>query len=116
MSISIYCDNKGCFKQNEALLDVEKNEVLCGECGKPITNVTSFIKVELKHQGQIKRFNKKQQAFSVRCPFCNKEACPKLTDKKELVCSVCDKNLEQKLNKPYLSTVKEFLNTHRPPS
>lgn len=116
MTISIYCDNKGCFKQNEALLNVDNDEVLCAECGKSITNVTVFMKTQLRASGQIKRFNKKQQTFSVKCPFCEKESCPKLAEKQGLVCSQCGESLEDKLSKPYVLMIKDVLKTHRPPS
>ena len=40
MPFIIQCDNKGCFKQTEALIDKDSNDVYCGECGEIINNVT----------------------------------------------------------------------------
>ena len=63
------CTKKGCMQKTEAKLDVEKNEVICAECGSVIENITPFTKKALKSAGQILRsVNKKP--FQVMCPNC----------------------------------------------
>ena len=108
---SIYCDNKGCGKQQEPMLDLDTNEVICSECGKPIKCVTQFAKVQMRALGQIKRSGDRQKAFSVKCPHCEKEGQPKCGDGDKLLCSICGKELDH-LSKPYKSAVLEYLRTH----
>jgi len=93
MSFRIYCDNKGCFKDNEALYDVASNEVHCAECGKKITNITSFAVNQMKSMGQIKRDDKKAQAFSMKCLSCKRMTTPKIKKDKAL-CALCGESLD----------------------
>ena len=64
----INCNNKGCMKTSEALLDVKTMEVMCQECGKPITNISEPMRRTLKSNGQIIREAKK--AFMMHCRQC----------------------------------------------
>lgn len=89
MPFMIQCDNKGCFKQSEALLSVDDNNVICGECGKSIKNVTHFAKVQLKTIGQTTKANKPSKAFSVLCKICNKNDQPKIMNGK-VICAHCN--------------------------
>jgi len=112
----VYCDNKGCGKHQEPKLDLETNEAICAECGEPIKSVTEFAKTQMRALGQIRRDDKRQQAFAVKCDKCNTEGPPKLikVDKEDkLVCFKCGKELD-KLSAPYRQTVLEFLRTQRP--
>jgi len=108
MGFLTYCDNKGCSKQQEPLLNLETNEVECTECGKSIKSITVFAKAQMKGLGQIKRDEQKKQAFSVQCRFCKKENAPKLDQDKKILCSVCNKHLDY-LTAPYAHAVRQFL-------
>ena len=66
----IDCTTKGCLKKSEAKLDVEKDQVICDECGNPIDNITKFTKKALKSLGQVVRI-KSKQAFQALCKNCN---------------------------------------------
>jgi ribosomal protein L34E len=88
MAFIIYCNQKGCGKDQEPSLDIETNEVICSECGKVITGITEFTKVQMKSMGQVKRNVGKRQAFSVKCQSCNKEN-PPLVKKGKIFCSLC---------------------------
>lgn len=102
----IYCDNKGCGKEQEPLLNTSTDEVECSECGKVINNVTSFTKIQMKSMGQIKRAKKVQQAFAHACIKCNHTAQPKLVNDK-LLCAGC--GYEFIFNKIYTNSIKEFI-------
>ncbi len=104
----IQCDNKGCKEMQEPTLDVKTNEVICSECQNPITNVTHFTKVQMKSLGQIKRDDKKSQAYSVKCPLCSKEGCPVLNDNKEIVCQYCAAAQSQ-LSGPFKQVIMDHL-------
>jgi hypothetical protein len=109
MGFRTYCSNKGCGKDNEPLLNTSTNEVECSECGKPITNITSFAKAQMKTLGQIKRDSKKGQAFSIECTFCKKSSPPKIDPNTErIVCAFCNSYLDY-LSAPFVQIVKEFL-------
>lgn len=108
----IYCNQKGCGKDQEPKLDITTNEVICSECGKSITNVTEFAKKTMKTLGQIKRHEKKQQAFSVKCNTCNKENPPKINEKKLIVCSLCDQELTH-IPKPFQQVIRNFFTTQK---
>lgn len=108
----IYCDNKGCGKDMEPLLNINTNDVECTECGRAIKSITSFTKSQMKSIGQIKRDEKAKQAFSVQCRSCMKESAPKLGDKNEIRCSVCNHHLDY-LSAPYAHAVREFLLTRQ---
>lgn len=108
MGFQIHCDNKGCFKEQEPLLNTETDEVLCSECSKPIKRVTSFAKTQMKALGQIYRGpDKKQQAYAVLCQSCNKQATPQINAKKELVCPHCQK--QHQLSGPFKQMLLSFL-------
>jgi ribosomal protein L34E len=92
MGFLINCDNKGCYKESEALLDKSTKNVHCNECGEVIKNITIFAKKQLESIGQVKRHNS-NQAYALHCKNCNKKAVPKLVDDK-FCCSLCDCKIE----------------------
>ena len=102
MSFLMPCTNKGCGKTMSPTLDVSSNAVICSECDREITNVSSFAKSQMKSLGQIKKDNKK--SFAVRCPKCNKEARPIETNN-DLVCGSCKKPLSH-LSEPFKQMLK----------
>lgn len=93
MPVIISCDNKGCFKSQEALLDLATNEVVCCECGKDIKNISTFTKRTLKDTGQIKKDNN-FKAYGVKCVKCNKMSSPLRTPANKIICSLCSEELE----------------------
>jgi len=93
MGFLICCDNKGCFKNMEPMLDVNNDEVICTECGKPIKSVTSFAKIQMKSLGQIKKAPPPSQAFSVECRFCGSVA-PPIKQDKQIHCASCKRHLD----------------------
>lgn len=84
----INCDNKGCSKSTEALLNVETNEVICQECGQPIKNISNIMKRTLKATGNIIRSNLKK-AFMMACRTCNANREVVLDASTNTVCKVC---------------------------
>jgi ribosomal protein L34E len=92
MAFVTYCNNKGCNKEQAPLLDVSTNEVLCSECDRPITTISSFAKNNLKSLGQTTDKAKVRQSFGVKCDSCNKEGQP-IIEKDCLRCTYCSKPL-----------------------
>jgi len=105
MPFSVYCDNKGCGKNTEPLLNLETNEAECVDCGGVIKSITSFAKIQLKSLGQIKRDDKKQQAFSVQCKACKKAAVPEINSEGTILCSLCKCKLD--ISGPYANLIRE---------
>ena len=112
MAFLIYCDNKGCGKDQEPLLDVLSDEVYCVECGKTIKSVTSFAKKQMKTLGQIRRDEKKQQAFAVKCNVCKKESPPTVEKNGMIVCSLCKNELID-LPKPFAQVIKNHFRAQK---
>ena len=83
----ILCDNKGCLKSSNALLNPETLEVICQECGKPIGNVSDAMKRTLKSFGQIIRESKK--AFMLACPQCKANREVVLDQDNNTICKNC---------------------------
>ena len=108
----VYCDNKGCGKDMEPLLNVETNEVECTECGRDIKSIHKFTNTQMKSFGQIKRDQKAKQAFSVQCKTCMKDNPPKLGEGDKILCGVCGVYLDY-LTAPYAHAVREFLKSRQ---
>lgn len=107
MAFVVYCDNKGCGKQMEPLLDPDTNKVECTECGKEIHNISSFAKTSMKGLGQLKKVNT-QKAFAVNCLSCNKQDVPKVDSDGRVVCGVCGQHLSH-LSPPFVQMLKTSL-------
>jgi len=101
----IYCTNKGCGKENEAVLNTENNEVECIECGKNIT-VPHSTKISMKGLGQIKRTKKSEKAFAVECKKCNKVCVPSVDQNNKIICSNC-KNVLDNISAPFATLIRE---------
>ena len=108
MAFTIYCNNKGCGKEQQPFLDVASNDVYCAECGKVIPEVTIFTKNQMKAMGQVKRVQKTQTAFAVECQQCKRQQQPKVI-KGKLTCPQCGDE-HKHLDKPYAYAIKQFLN------
>lgn len=85
------------------VLDVKANVVVCPDCEEELTQITNFVKVQLKAAGQIKKEKQSRKAFSVRCQVCNKEAQPKIANGKVL-CSLCG-NEHEHLSAPFKQAI-----------
>lgn len=106
MPFMITCDQKGCNKLNEARLDVSNNQVICGECGGPIANVSPFTKNQMKASGQIIKNEVKQKPYAVKCDNCGTTDTPKIKNKK-VVCMKCE--MESKISKPFEKLLRDHL-------
>jgi uncharacterized Zn finger protein len=116
MAFNVQCNQ--CWEYQSPLLEVVKNEmgnvdyaksrVICTECGGHITTQTHFAKVSMYGIGQIKRAEGSKKAFAVECPKCQKKDQPVLAGD-NVACPHCG-SVHSHLNKPFLQTVKEFLN------
>lgn len=84
----IYCSNKGCGATTDAKLNTETLEVMCEECGQPISNVSDMMKRVLKSSGQIIR-DAQKKAFTMGCKSCNANRQVVLDEKDDTVCCVC---------------------------
>lgn len=88
----IACNNKGCLKTSEALLNPQTMEVICQECGRPITNVTESMRRTLKSFGQVVREDKK--AFMMACKNCKANREVVLNEKNETICGICNEPIK----------------------
>lgn len=86
MAFSTFCTTKGCGKIQEPYLDLQDNKVYCSICDNEISNLTSFVKNQMKTFKQFKV--KKTKPFVFKCLKCNKEDRPKVV-KDDIVCSIC---------------------------
>lgn len=113
MGFRIYCDNKGCMLEMEPVLDKAADKVYCTKCDKELSNITKFAKAQMVSLGQIRRRERVQKAFAVKCVKCLKEAPPKL-DKggKNLLCSSCEKPIEN-ISAPFAHTIKQYIRTNK---
>jgi hypothetical protein len=102
---STQCNNKNCGKINTPYLDPANDKVYCGSCDNEITNLTHFVKIQMKANKQYKQ--KQPKSFSIKCPSCKKEDRPKLINN-DIVCSSCLKPLAH-LSEPFKIMLKEQL-------
>jgi ribosomal protein L34E len=84
----INCNNKGCMKSSNALLDEETLEVICQECGKPIYGIAEAMKRTLKSFGQVVRTNERK-AFTLACRNCRANREVVLDQDGNTICKVC---------------------------
>lgn len=88
----VNCNNKGCMQASNALLDVDSMEVICQECGKPITNLAETMKRALKSFGQIVRTERK--AFMLACNACKANREVVMTQDNKTICKTCHEPIE----------------------
>lgn len=122
MGFRAWCDNKGCHKEMEPVLDKLTNEVICTECDNVINSMTEFAKRQMVVLGQVRRSEQKKQAWSVKCESCKREGPPKLNDADErdknnqvvvkLICSYCGHE-HTNINKPFAEMIKMNLIAQR---
>lgn len=113
MDFRTFCDNDGCRKEMRPVVDKKTKEVFCTECGKTINSVSVFMKNQLIAFGQVRKDDKKQVPWAVRCHECKKEGPPVLDKSgKELICSFCGCKLT-KLSRPFAQVIRENLQAQR---
>jgi hypothetical protein len=105
MPLSLQCSNKGCGKINQPYIDMTDGKVYCSECDGEMTNITPFIKNQMKMNKQFKQ--KKQTPFAVECKRCRNNDKPLLVNG-EVVCAKCKKPLDH-LSAPFKMMLKENL-------
>ena len=88
----ILCNNKGCMLSSNALFNTETKEVICQECGSPISNISDAMKRALKNFGQIVRASEKK-AFMVNCHNCNANRELVLDQDNKTICKICHKQI-----------------------
>lgn len=105
----IACTTKGCLSTTEAKLDRETGEVICEDCGNPITGITPFMRKSLESIGQVVR-SKSKQAFQVLCKQCNQNRSLYMKEEK-VYCKHC--NTQILVSAAFMVGLKEFLNNKR---
>jgi hypothetical protein len=106
---ALRCVAKDCHKLTDPLLDVDTNEVICGDCGSIIPNVTSFYKKQLADFKRIKKPTKNGKAFTVFCKACKSQDVPTLKESKGF-CSKCDEELP--ITPHFINLLKLKLGNH----
>ena len=77
MPFSVICNNRDCRQLQNPYLDKDTNLVYCSACDAEITNITPFIKNQMRMNKQFRTTNKaKKKAFELKCPLCLKESRP----------------------------------------
>jgi hypothetical protein len=107
MPFSTFCSNKGCGKIQEPYLDPQTDKVHCSLCEGEITNITHFVKIQMKSMKQYRQ--KQPKPFSVKCGVCGREERPKVVAD-DVVCGVCSKPLNN-LSPIFKNMLKEKLKT-----
>lgn len=105
MAFSTFCTNKGCGKIQEPYLDPKDDKIYCSECDGEITNITHFVKIQMKSMKQFKQ--KKKVPFAVKCSVCGREEKPKIVAG-EIACGACGGNLPN-LSPIFKNMLKEKL-------
>jgi len=107
MPFSTFCTNKGCGKIQEPYLDPQDNKVYCSACDGEITNITPFVKTQMKSMKQFKQ--KKSKPFVFKCAKCGKEERPKIVND-DIVCGACAKPMDN-LSPIFKNMLKDKLKT-----
>lgn len=105
------CDKKGCYAQDEHLLDLTTGQINCTACGEAI-NLPPTTKNILKTMGQVRRTAK--SGIQVKCKACGQSGKPLL---KTLVggatfatCRKCDAKLD--VHPSFVLAMKEIGNEY----
>jgi len=84
----INCNNKGCMQQSNALLSSNGKDVVCQECGKDISGISTAMKRTLKSFGQVIR-TEQRQAFMLACRACHANRQVVLDQNNKTICKQC---------------------------
>lgn len=107
MPFSTFCTNKGCGKIQEPYLDPKENKVYCSLCDGEITNITHFVKVQMRSMKQFRE--KKAKPFACKCAKCGREERPKVVND-DIVCGACSEPMDN-LSPIFKNMLKEQLKT-----
>jgi len=107
MAFSTFCTNKGCGKIQEPYLNPVDSKVYCSLCDGEITNITHFVKIQMKSMKQFRQ--RKPKPFAVKCGACNREEQPQIVQD-EVVCGACSGPLNN-LSPIFKNMLKEKLRT-----
>jgi hypothetical protein len=109
-----YCDNQGCRKEMRPVVDKTTLIAYCTECGKPVNNISPFMRRQMAANGQVQRDEKKKLPWAIKCSIkeCGKEGPPNLTKDNKLVCSFCGQECTS-LAKPFAEMIKVNLKAQR---
>lgn len=107
MGFVIYCNNKGCGKSQEPMLDKASNEVYCSECGGVMPGISQFTKTAMAGIGQLKRQVASKTAFAIKCAGCSRVEQPKVKNS-NLVCPMCGAD-HKGLVPAFAHAIKQFL-------
>lgn len=89
----IQCTKKGCYKSTDARFNRLTGEVICLECGSPVTNVSDYTKRTLVSIGQILR-STERKPFQVHCPTCKGKRDVLLIESGAgALCAICKEEL-----------------------
>lgn len=103
---TLTCTNRKCLKTtSDSLLDETTNEIICSECGQPISGISDFTKRSMKGMGHVKKTQAKT-SFAVKCSHCQKQGQPILKSDVPY-CAYCKKQLS--LSAPFMSMLKDHL-------
>jgi DNA-directed RNA polymerase subunit RPC12/RpoP len=101
MSMSVFCPK--CQQLSGIALDQEDQLVYCQECDSQVTNITSFVKTNLKNSRTFRVKNKSNAAFQVVCAKCDKKDIPEIKGD-DALCKHCNSKLS--LTKQFIKTIK----------
>lgn len=100
MAMSVFCKN--CKNLSDICLDKNNDNVYCVECDHQISDVTIFVKNNLKGSRAFRQPKKTNSAFETVCSSCNKKGKPIVKDNKAF-CFDCKKEI--KLSPHFLSAL-----------
>jgi len=107
MAFSTQCFNKGCGKIQEPYIDPKTDKVYCSVCDGELTNITHFVKIQMKTAKQYRQ--KKSVPFAVKCMKCNAQERPFIKDDK-VYCSSCKEEMTN-VSPVYKNMLKQALKT-----
>lgn len=107
MPFSTFCTNKGCGKIQEPFIDPQDNKVYCSLCEGELTNITPFVKTQMR---SMKQYRPKQaKPFACKCLKCGREERPRVVDN-DIVCGACHQPMDN-LSPIFKNMLKERLKT-----
>lgn len=108
MSFTITCGIKGCGKLMQPYIDPNTDKVHCSICDGELSQVTPFVKHQLKMNKKYRP--KKTIPFAVKCVKCGREDRPILLNDKDIICPSC-KQPHTNLSEPFKIMLREKLKT-----
>lgn len=109
MNFRIHCDNKGCRKEMEPVVDKDTLQAYCTVCNEEVKCINIFMRRQMAATGMVRKNIKQKMPWSVKCKAkaCEKEAPPVIKDKK-VFCFYCGDEMTH-LTKPFVEILKQNL-------